>query len=409
MYKCPVCQKDNRVGAGFCAHCQCVLDLRNLRQSDGTIKIGTVLFSRYGLVKLLGAGGFGAVYLADDSRIQGRRVAVKENFDTSPGARRQFEREAQLLACLNHPQLVGVTNYFALPSEELFLVMDYVKGESLGEVLDRSGRLPEKQAVEYVKQVCEVLEYMHTWVDPTTGQRAPIIHRDIKPDNLKLTPQGKVVVIDLGIAKVYDPKRPTTVGAKGVAPGFSPPEQYGQGRTDARSDVYALGATLYCLLTGEIPPEATDRVANQTPVPPPRQFNPAVSPQTARVIEKAMQLQAQNRYQSAGEMRLELESLRPIPRARPGDLDTNLAQLVKSELPALIKKGATRAKLRITNRGQGHFSGEVVVSGAPWFSVPNRWIDCPPGQTATVDIHIAPQKYSAWRDFSFRPITIKPR
>ncbi|MFB0538206.1 MAG: serine/threonine protein kinase [Anaerolineae bacterium] len=374
--------------------------------------IGTVLVTRYRLVKLLGAGGFGAVYLADDNRIQGRRVAVKESFDTSPGARRQFEREAQLLARLDHPQLVDVNDYFALPSEELFLVMDYVEGESLREMLDRSGPLPENQAVEYVKQVCEALEYMHTWVDPTTGQRAPIIHRDIKPDNLKWTPQGRVVVIDLGIAKVYDPKRPTTVGAKGVAPGFSPLEQYGKGLTDARSDVYALGATLYCLLTGEIPPEATDRVVNQTPVPPPRQFNPAVSLQTARVIEKAMQLQARDRYQSAKEMRQKLERvLTPIPNADPEDLVTNLPQLLKKELsPASIKGGMTQAKLRITNRGQGHFSGEITVSKfAPWFSVPNPWIDCPPGQTVTVDIHIAPQKYSAWRDFSFRPITIKQR
>ena len=411
MYKCPMCDRDNRAGARFCIYCQCVLNLKELRQPDGTIRIGTVLLNRYRLVKLLGAGGFGDVYLADDTRIQGRRVAVKESFDTSPGACRQFEREAQLLAHLKHPQLVGVTDYFALPSDELFLVMDYVEGESLGEMLDRSGPLPEKQAVEYMKQVCEVLEYLHTWVDPTTGQRAPIIHRDIKPDNLKLTPQGQVVVIDLGIAKIYDPKRPTTVGAKGVAPGFSPPEQYGQGRTDARSDIYALGATLYCLLTGEIPPEATDRVADQTPVPPPRQFNPAVSPQTERVIEIAMQIQAQNRYQSAMEMRLELESLKPIRRARLEDLDTNLAQLLKRELsPASIKGGTKRAKLRITNRGQEHFSGEVIVSkGAPWFSVPNPWIDCPLGQTVTIDIHVDPKKYSAWRDFSFRPIAIKRR
>ena len=166
-----------------------------------------------------------------------------------------------------------VFDYFSLPGQGQYLVMVFIEGMDLQELLDAaSDPLPETKVIPWIEQVCDALSYLHS-------QNPPIIHRDIKPANIKITPQGQAVLVDFGIAKVYDPKLKTTVGARAVTPGFSPPEQYGRGRTDPRTDIYALGATLYALLTKVEPPDSVDLLAGNEPPPaPPISLNPRISP-----------------------------------------------------------------------------------------------------------------------------------
>jgi serine/threonine-protein kinase len=213
---------------------------------------GQVLNNRYRIAKLLGQGGFGAVYRAWDLNLE-RACALKENLEISEEAQRQFKREALILSGLSHPNLPRVIDHFIIPGQGQYLVMDYVEGEDLQEMLESTGRpLPEAQALSWISQVCDALVYLHS-------QNPPVIHRDIKPANIKITPQGQAMLVDFGIAKMYDAHLQTTLGARAVTAGYSPPEQYGSGMTDPRSDIYALGATLYHLLTGQQPPESIQR------------------------------------------------------------------------------------------------------------------------------------------------------
>ena len=144
-----------------------------------SLAVGEVLNIRYRIAALLGQGGMGAVYRAWDLNLK-MAVAVKENYDASADAQRQFEREATLLARLSHPNLPRVTDHFAVPGRGQYLVMDYVEGESLESVLDRQATLPEEQAVAWTSQVCDALAYLHQ-------QSPPVIHRDIKPANIFIT------------------------------------------------------------------------------------------------------------------------------------------------------------------------------------------------------------------------------
>ncbi|MEW5869339.1 MAG: protein kinase [Chloroflexota bacterium] len=263
---------------------------------------GQILHQRYRIVSLLGQGGFGAVYRAWDLNLE-QPCAVKENLDTSPEALRQFKREAQILARLSHPNLPRVVDHFILPgsgtgSGSAYLVMEYIDGEDLQSMLNgRPGPLPLRQVVRWMAQICDALTFLH-------AQNPPVIHRDIKPANIKITSQGKVMLVDFGIAKLYDPQAGTTVGARAVTPGYSPLEQYGLGKTDARSDVYALGATVYTLLSGLIPPASVDISAGNTPPPIPiHQINPAVSPGVSALIEQAMQLKRDERLESAAQFK----------------------------------------------------------------------------------------------------------
>ena len=255
------------------------------------LTIGEVLQNRYRIVTKLGEGGFGAVYRAWDVNLD-RPRAIKENLDTSPKAQRQFKREAQILDKLVHPNLPRVIDHFIIPGQGQYLVMDFVEGQDLAEML-QNGPLPESRVLPWVMQVCDALSYLH-------AQNPPVIHRDIKPANIKITPEGKAMLVDFGISKVYDPQLSTTMGARAVTPGYSPPEQYGQGSTDARSDLYALGATLYHLLTGQQPPDSVDIITHSSPPPPPPvELNPSLSVGTGEAITKAMALEREERWQSA--------------------------------------------------------------------------------------------------------------
>jgi len=261
---------------------------------------GQVINNRYRIVELLGEGGFGAVYKALDINLD-ITVAIKENFSANdPSSFRQFAREANLLASLRHPNLPKVTDYFMIPERGQYLVMEYIEGEDLNEKLERSGcPLPEDQVMLWFDQILSALEYLHS-------QTTPIIHRDIKPENIRVTPRGQAVLVDFGIAKVNEGDKRTTQGARAVTPGYSPFEQYGQAPTDARSDVYAAGATMYTVLTGQTPPESIQRLVDD-PLEPPRLLNPSLSPQVEQVILRALAIDPRNRWQSAADLRAALK------------------------------------------------------------------------------------------------------
>ena len=264
-----------------------------------TLATGTVLINRYRIVKLVGQGGFGAVYRAWDLSLL-QPVALKENSGGAAEAQRQFEREAQLLAGLRHANLPRVSDHFVLPGQGQYLVMDFVEGKSLSDLLaERGGPLPEAEVLPWIRQVCDALEYLHT-------RTPPVIHRDIKPDNIIISPDGRAILVDFGISKEFAPGKGTTAGAKAVTPGYSPPEQYASGKTDARSDVYALGATLYTLLTGQVPPEGPNLSSGTAVLSPPQQLNRAISDNVAAAIEAAMAPTISRRLGSAGDLVREL-------------------------------------------------------------------------------------------------------
>ena len=257
------------------------------------LKPGETVKQRYRIVKPLGQGGFGAVYRAEDLSLK-TFCALKENLDYWEEAQRQFEREARLLAGLRHPNLPRVTDYFTIPAQGQYLVMDFIEGYDLQTILDRIGQpLAEKQVVAWVDQICDALTYLHS-------QKPPVIHRDIKPANIKITPLGQAVLVDFGIAKTYNPNERTTIGARAVTPGYSPVEQYGHEKTDPRADIYAMGATIYTLLTGRRPPESIARVTG-TALVIPRQLNQKISPQLEKVVMQSMNVLAVERYGSIDE------------------------------------------------------------------------------------------------------------
>ena len=276
---------------------------------------GQVLNNRYRIVKLLGQGGYGAVYRAWDLSLKGA-CALKENFDIGPDSVRQFEKEAIILAKLRHPNLPRVIDHFLLPGQGQYLVMDFVEGDELDALIVKSGRpIDEKTAVDWTIQVSDALSYLH-------NQNPPVIHRDIKPTNIIIDPRGKANLVDFGICKLYDPQSSTSKGARGVSPGFSPPEQYGTGSTDARSDVYSLGATLYYALTMKAPPDAVERLVRHLPLTPAAIINTSVSIVVDESINKALQVEIDDRFQSVREFQEKLSGsiLFKQPQASAGSI-----------------------------------------------------------------------------------------
>jgi WD40 repeat protein len=267
---------------------------------------GHVLQGRYRIVSLLGQGGMGAVYRAWDTRLN-IPVALKEmtpqpglDTGTLSALRRQFEQEAQVLARLNHAHLVGVSDFFE-EGGNAYLVMDFVQGESLAERIEREGALSEAEVLAWADQLLDALDYCH-------GQG--VIHRDIKPQNVIVRPDGRAMLVDFGLVKLWnvtDPRTRTVMRGMGT-PEYAPPEQYGTqpGHTDPRSDLYGLAATLYHALTGQAPLAATDRMAALAPFWSVRDLNPCVSSQMEAVVSKAMELPVPGRFGSAGEMQAAL-------------------------------------------------------------------------------------------------------
>ena len=225
-----------------------------------TLEQGTLLNGRYRIVDILGQGGMGSVYRAMDENL-GVEVAVKENLFTTDEYSRQFRLEAVILANLRHPNLPRVYDHFVLGEEGQYLVMDYIEGEDLRQRMERVSSIPEEDAILIGAAVADALTYLHT-------RKPPVLHRDIKPGNIKITSDGQVFLVDFGLAKLVQGSQATTTGARAMTPGYSPPEQYGTARTDPRSDVYSLGATLYAALTGVIPEDGLARVMDNVQLTP---------------------------------------------------------------------------------------------------------------------------------------------
>ncbi len=263
---------------------------------------------------ILGQGGMGAIYRAVDENL-GIDVAVKENLFTTEEYARQFRREAIILANLRHPNLPRVSDHFVIKGQGQYLVMDYIEGEDLRERMDRLGAIPENDVITIGTTICDALSYMHS-------QNPPVLHRDIKPGNVKITPEGAIYLVDFGLAKIALSKIETSTGARAMTPGYSPPEQYGGARTDQRSDVYSLGATLYAALTGFIPEDSLAQVMGQTKLTPIRRRNKKVSRKLASTIEKSLMVHPEDRYQTAGEFKKALLSARSITRRRRTSLNT---------------------------------------------------------------------------------------
>ncbi len=252
---------------------------------------GETLNNRYRITEILGQGGMGAVYHAFDENLN-IEVAVKENLFLSTEYGKQFQREANILASLRHPNLPHVIDYLILPNQGQYLIMDFINGEDLRQRLERVGKLPVDETILIGAAICDALAYLHS-------RFPPIIHRDIKPGNIKITPEGNIFLVDFGLAKIMLGDQATSTGARAMTPGYSPAEQYGSAPTDARSDIYALGATLYAALTGTIPEDALGRAMGKISLTPPQRLRPDLDPVLAGVIEKALATEPEDRYQSA--------------------------------------------------------------------------------------------------------------
>ena len=274
------------------------------------LEAGSIVHDRYKIVGAIGQGGQAAVYEAEDERLQGRRWAIKEirldpetAAETRRQAEEQFQREASILARLDHPTLPKVSDYFSKADHD-YLVMDFVPGANLKEIMDearRSGRLlPESQVLSWATQICDALAYLH-------GQDPPVLHRDIKPANIKLTPDSRIKLVDFGLVKLLahdDARTITVIQGRGTA-AYTPLEQYGgdTGHTDARSDIYSLGATLYHLLTNQPPPDAKQRFLRPDSLTPPRALNPDISPRAEKAILAAIAVHPGDRTASIVEFR----------------------------------------------------------------------------------------------------------
>jgi eukaryotic-like serine/threonine-protein kinase len=276
-----------------------------------TLERGALLHKRYRIVEILGQGGMGSVYRAVDENL-GVDVAVKENLFTTDEYARQFRLEAVILANLRHPNLPRVTDHFVIGDQGQYLVMDYIEGEDLRQRMERQGNINEDEAILLGAAICDALTYLHT-------RKPPILHRDIKPGNVKITPDGHIFLVDFGLAKVLHGSQATTTGARAMTPGYSPPEQYGTARTDPRTDIYSLGATVYAALSGIIPEDGLARAMDNTQLTPLRKRNAKVSRRLAAAIEKAMGIDPADRFQNADEFKRALLGSKSKTQRLPGD------------------------------------------------------------------------------------------
>ena len=270
---------------------------------------GTLIGSRYKVVKELGRGGYGVVYLAEDTKGNNLKVAIKEQHKNTPEALALFRAEAALLEKLSHPNLVKVLNFFEADGRP-YLVMDFIDGQDIMSMVEdayHQGTVMDTATViKIMLDVCDAVAYLHARVPP-------IIHRDIKPSNLRMNSKGQPILVDFGISKIGSATETVDV-AKAVTQGFSPPEQYsGLGHTNTSSDVYALGATMWCMLTSAIPTPGAERLIKNTPLLSVRGKNPRVSPELEGVILKAMSLNVLDRYKTAGEMLTALQMVSGMP------------------------------------------------------------------------------------------------
>lgn len=279
-------------------------DETKLIEEGATLPKGTVLQGRYEIIRTVGIGGMGAVYQARDKRFTkvARLCAVKEMINSAPDPHlrelsiKNFEREANILATLSHPAIPKIFDCFS-EGNRSYLVLEFIEGQDLESLLKRTASfLPEEQVISWAIQICDVLSYIHS------HKPNPIIFRDLKPSNIMLNNQDRIVLIDFGIAKVFETRQKgTMIGTEG----YSPPEQY-KGIAEPRGDLYALGATMHHLSTKRDPRLEPPFTFHECP---PRSLNPEVSERLEAVVTKALQYEIEDRYSSAEEMKLALQTV----------------------------------------------------------------------------------------------------
>jgi serine/threonine protein kinase len=345
-----------------------------------TLTPDTILRERYKIIELVGRGGMGATYRAEDLRLQGRFCAVKEalpepdvSSDELAQSREQFYQEASTLARLDHPNLPKVSDYFSEDDRD-YLVMDFVAGEDLKEKLTTALRqghpLTERLVLAWADQLCDALSYMHT-------QDPPVLHRDIKPSNIKITPAGQVKLVDFGLVKTLsadDQRTITVVQGRGTVQ-YIPLEQYGgdTGHTDVRSDIYSLGATLYHLLTGQPPLDAKQRFLKPKSMRSPRSLNPEVSSQTDQAILWSLAMHPDDRPSSVADFRSVLLA--------PGPVSRTVSRIFDQEAPI--------ARFVSTNRVLLGIVGALLLAASLVTAQPSM-IPPPPTPTATPTATLSP-------------------
>ena len=301
---CPACGLSNVHQANFCTNCGEPFQPGSQPLAVG-LAPGTLLDNRYCIEARLGGGGMGAVYLAFDQRLS-KRWAIKEMSDaalTEPAEKllavQAFENEARLLANLDHYNLPKVNNHFQ-ENGKYYLVMDFIDGKTLDEMLSGTAQgqpaqpFDETQVLHWAEDICGVLTYLHS-------QNPPVIFRDLKPGNVMIETSGRLRLIDFGVARLFKPGKVKDTSSFGTR-GFAPPEQYGSGQTDPRSDIYALGATMHYLLTLRDPGD------DPFHFPPAESLNERISSSTSEAIARAVSFERADRWNSAAEFLLALKA-----------------------------------------------------------------------------------------------------
>lgn len=279
---------------------------------------GSVIDNKYEILKQIGKGGMSTVYLAMDKRLN-KQWAVKEinkaaNDKNNEVVVQSLLAEANLMKRLDHPSLPRIVDIID-NGRTIYVIMDYIEGESLDKILNTNGPQPQALVVEWAKQLCDVLSYLH-------NQKPPIIYRDMKPANIMLKPEGNLKLIDFGIAREYKQNNMTDTVSLGTR-GYAAPEQFGgMGQTDARTDIYCLGVTLYHLLTGQNPAEPPYELY------PIRQWNPSLSSGLEYIVQKCTQLNPDDRYQNCDELMYALEHY--------DEMDENYRKKEKKKLTGFI-------------------------------------------------------------------------
>lgn len=339
-------------------------------------EIGSVIDGKYEILRKIGRGGMSVVYLAMDTHLN-KQWAVKEIRKKGNGKDdvvivNSLLAEANMMKKLDHPSLPRIVDIID-NGETIFVVMDYIEGESLDKILLEYGPQPEELVIAWAKQLCDVLSYLHS-------QKPPIIYRDMKPANIMLKPEGNIKIIDFGIAREYKEQSladTTVLGTKG----YAPPEQY-SGQTDARSDIFALGMTMHHLLTG-IDPRGGEKYV------PVRMWNPELSEGIEIIIDKCVQPAAENRYQNCSDLLYNLE--------HPDLITKDYKRIQKRKLRAFVISGTLAVALaavgitcRVTAKTINNNDYENLVSVSESTSVDEK-ID---SYMKAIDIY--PEKLDAY-------------
>lgn len=339
-------------------------------------EIGSVIDGKYEILRKIGQGGMSVVYLAMDTHLN-KQWAVKEIRKKGNGKDdvvivNSLLAEANMMKKLDHPSLPRIVDIID-NGEIIFVVMDYIEGESLDKILLEYGPQPEELVIAWAKQLCDVLSYLHS-------QKPPIIYRDMKPANIMLKPEGNIKIIDFGIAREYKEQSladTTVLGTKG----YAPPEQY-SGQTDARSDIFALGMTMHHLLTG-IDPRGGEKYV------PVRMWNPELSEGIEIIIDKCVQPAAENRYQNCSDLLYDLE--------HPDLITEDYKRIQKRKLRAFVISGTLAVALaaagitcRVTAKTINNNDYENLVSVSESTSVDEK-ID---SYMKAIDIY--PEKLDAY-------------